>query len=203
LGLFRIIEPVSGSILIDNIDIKKIGLHDLRSRITIIPQDPVLFAGSLRQNFDPFSVCSDADLWKAIEKASLKTFVNSLSAGLDHNVLQNGENFSVGQRQLICLARALIRKTAILILDEGLLLINLATAAIDVETDFAIQKTIRTEMKNCTILTIAHRINTVMDSDRILVIDAGKVAEFDCPEILLKKKNSIFYSLANEAGMLK
>lgn len=193
LALFRIIEADSGSIIIDGVDIQKIGLTDLRSRITIIPQDPVLFAGTVRDNLDPFSVCSDQELWSVIEKSSLKPFIAKFSDGLDHEILQGGENFSVGQRQLICLARALIRKSSVLVLDE-------ATAAIDVETDHMIQRTIRKEMKDCTILTIAHRINTVMDSDRILVMDQGCVAEFDSPAVLLSQKSSIFYSLAKEAG---
>jgi ABC-type multidrug transport system fused ATPase/permease subunit len=195
LSLFRIIEPAQGTIFIDGMDIAKMGLFHLRSALSIIPQDPILFNGTVRQNLDPFHKCSDAEIWQALEKVNLKGYIASFSEGLDHVVLQNGDNFSVGQRQLICLARALVRRTRILILDE-------ATAAIDVETDAVIQKTIRNDMKDCTVLTIAHRINTVMDSDRILVLDRGSVVEFDTPKALLSSKG-VFYSLAKEAGQTK
>ncbi|KAJ3054695.1 hypothetical protein HK097_001102 [Rhizophlyctis rosea] len=193
LSLFRLIEASNGKIYIDGQDISIVGLYDLRSKLTIIPQDPVLFAGTIRENLDPFNVHDDASVWRALESASLKTHVGKLEKKLGAPVLQGGENFSVGQRQLICLARALLRKTKILVLDE-------ATAAIDVETDNIIQRTIRQEFKDCTILTIAHRINTVMDNDRILVLERGQIAEFDSPANLLKNKKSMFYSLAKEAG---
>ncbi|KAF9142605.1 hypothetical protein BGX30_002584 [Mortierella sp. GBA39] len=188
------VEESGGSIEIDGIDISTIGLHDLRHRIAIIPQDPTLFAGTLRENLDPFSEQNDADLWTALERAHLKPHISSLSGGLSHEVSQGGENFSVGQRSLICLARALLRKTKILILDE-------ATAAVDVETDELIQKTIRKEFKDRTILTIAHRIKTVMDSDKILVLDQGRMKEFAAPgELLERRKESLFYQLAEQAG---
>ncbi|KAK6098443.1 hypothetical protein MT418_002471 [Batrachochytrium dendrobatidis] len=196
LSLFRLIEASEGSIIIDGLDISTLGLACLRSRLTIIPQDPVLFAESVRYNLDPFSTRTDAELWTSLECANLKEHITSLEGGLDFKIQQEGENFSVGQRQLICLARALLRKTSVLILDE-------ATAAIDVETDHLIQDTIRREFKECTVLTIAHRINTVMDSDRILVLDNGHVAEFDSPKVLLKNTKSMFYSLAQEAGQTK
>nr|CAD7452939.1 unnamed protein product [Timema tahoe] len=186
LALFRIIEPAGGSILIDDVDISQLGLHALRSRITIIPQDPVLFSGSLRQNLDPFDTISDEVLWKALEHAHLKTFVKGLPAGLSHEVSEGGENLSVGQRQLICLARALLRKTKVLILDE-------ATAAVDLETDDLIQETIRREFNDCTILTIAHRLNTILDSNRVIVLDQGLVIEFDTPEALLQNNTSVFH----------
>jgi ABC-type multidrug transport system fused ATPase/permease subunit len=187
------VEDDGGSIEIDGIDISTIGLHDLRRRIAIIPQDPTLFAGTVRENLDPFDEQTDADLWTALERAHLKTHIASLSGGLTHEVSQGGENFSVGQRSLICLARALLRKTKILILDE-------ATAAVDMETDELIQKTIREEFADRTILTIAHRIKTVMDSDKILVLDHGRVKEFAAPRELLREKTSLFYQLAEQAG---
>ena len=195
MALFRIVEAAQGSILIDDLDIRFLGLQDLRARLTIIPQDPVLFAGTIRENLDPFSMVSDEALWYALDNASLKSYILRQPEKLDYNVLQNGENFSVGQRQLICLARALVRKTNILVLDE-------ATAAIDVETDSIIQKTIRREFKDATILTIAHRINTVIDYDRILVLEQGSIVEYDSPQVLLSRKDSKFYSLAHEAGIV-
>ncbi|CAH1406918.1 unnamed protein product [Nezara viridula] len=194
LGLFRIIESAGGKILIDGVDVSTLGLHALRSRLTIIPQDPVLFSGSLRMNLDPFGSYNDEQVWRALELSHLKAFVKELPAGLQHEVSEGGENLSVGQRQLICLARALLRKTKILILDE-------ATAAVDLETDDFIQRTIRSEFADCTVLTIAHRLNTIMDSDRVLVLDQGKVLEFDSPKVLLKNRSSLFYSMAQDAGL--
>jgi len=194
LSLFRIIEAVEGAIIIDGVNISTIGLEDLRSCLTIIPQDPVLFSGTLRENLDPFGNYSDEQIWRALECANLSDSVKALEKKLDHIVAQGGENFSVGQRQLICLGRALLRKTKILILDE-------ATASIDFETDSIIQRTIREEFKDCTIITIAHRINTILDNDRILVLDKGTVAEFDTPQNLLEDTNSIFYSMTKKAGL--
>ncbi|KAF8932955.1 Multidrug resistance-associated protein 1 [Dissophora ornata] len=182
-----------GSIEIDGVDISALGLKTLRQHLSIIPQDPTLFAGTVRENLDPFHELEDAKLWKALERAHLKDHVSTLAGGLSFQVAQNGENFSVGQRSLICLARTLLRKTKILILDE-------ATAAVDVETDELIQKTIRKEFKDRTILTIAHRIKTVMDSDKILVLEKGQVQEYGAPSDLLRRKESLFYKLAEQAG---
>ncbi|KAF9967814.1 Multidrug resistance-associated protein 1, partial [Actinomortierella ambigua] len=138
----------------------------------------------------------DADLWQALERAHLKEHVSTLQGGLSFEVAQNGENFSVGQRSLICLARALLRETSILVLDE-------ATSSVDMETDELIQRTIRTEFKDRTILTIAHRIKTVMDYDKILVLEKGQLVEFEPPSVLLQRKDSLFYGLAEQAGEIK
>ncbi|KFO89418.1 Canalicular multispecific organic anion transporter 2, partial [Buceros rhinoceros silvestris] len=193
LCLFRILEAAKGEIKIDGVKISEIGLHDLRSRLTIIPQDPVLFSGTLRMNLDPLNKYSDEEIWKALELSHLKRFVSSQPSMLDYECSEGGENLSVGQRQLICLARALLRKTRILILDE-------ATAAIDLETDDLIQMTIRTQFEDCTVLTIAHRLNTIMDYTRVLVLDNGTIAEFDTPASLIASKG-IFYSMAKDAGL--
>ncbi len=195
LALFRIIEAAGGRILIDGVDIASLGLHQLRSRLTIIPQDPVLFTGSLRFNLDPTGENNDDAMWKVLEHAYLRDYVTSLPGGLDHEVSEGGHNFSFGQRQLICLARALLRKTKILVLDE-------ATAAVDLETDDIIQATIRREFSDCTILTIAHRLNTIMDSDRIAVFKKGKLEEIDPPDVLIQDPSSAFAEMARNAGLL-
>uniref|UniRef100_A0A8C6A6W9 Multidrug resistance-associated protein 1 n=1 Tax=Marmota marmota marmota TaxID=9994 RepID=A0A8C6A6W9_MARMA len=194
LGLFRINESAEGEIIIDGVNIAKIGLHNLRFKITIIPQDPVLFSGSLRMNLDPFSQYSDEEVWTALELAHLKSFVSGLPDKLDHECSEGGENLSVGQRQLVCLARALLRKTKILVLDE-------ATAAVDLETDDLIQSTIRTQFDNCTVLTIAHRLNTIMDYTRVIVLDRGEVRECGTPSDLLQQRG-LFYSMARDAGLV-
>ncbi|UMM38706.1 hypothetical protein L5515_016086 [Caenorhabditis briggsae] len=195
LALFRIIEADGGCIEIDGVNIADLQLEQLRSRLTIVPQDPVLFSGTLRMNLDPFDAFNDDQIWEALRNAHLESFVNSLQHGLSHKISEGGENLSVGQRQLICLARALLRKTKVLVLDE-------AAAAVDVETDSLLQKTIREQFKECTVLTIAHRLNTVMDSDRLLVLDKGRVAEFDTPKRLLANPDGIFYSMAKDANVL-
>ena len=195
MALFRLVEPADGYIFIDNKDTSKLGLHDLRTKITIIPQEPVLFSGTLRINLDPFEVYNDDQVWKALEKSHLKEFVSGLAEGLEHPITEGGDNLSVGQRQLICLARALLKKTKILVLDE-------ATAAVDLETDDLIQETIRSEFKDGTVLTIAHRLNTIMDYDRIMVLDSGEIAEFDSVDKLLQDNKTIFHSMVKKAGLL-
>ncbi|XP_029540811.1 ATP-binding cassette sub-family C member 3 isoform X1 [Oncorhynchus nerka] len=193
LCLFRLLEAAGGEITIDGVKISEIGLHDLRSKLTIIPQEPVLFSGSLRMNLDPFARYSDVEVWKALELSHLNKFVSNQPAKLELECSEGGENLSVGQRQLVCLARALLRKTRILILDE-------ATAAIDLETDDLIQSTIRTQFEDCTVFTIAHRLNTIMDYTRVLVLDKGQIAEFDTPTNLLFRRG-IFYGMAKDAGL--
>ncbi|KAK0424584.1 hypothetical protein QR680_008735 [Steinernema hermaphroditum] len=195
LALFRIVEADSGRILIDGRDISTLGLRELRSKLTIVPQDPVLFSGSFRMNLDPFGEFDDARLWEALRVASLRDFVESLPERLEHEVAEGGENLSVGQRQLVCLARAVLHRTRILVLDE-------AAAALDLETDALIQRTIREHFRQCTVLTIAHRLNTVVDNDRLLVLERGQVKEFDSPQNLLADRDSLFHSMAKEAGLV-
>lgn len=193
-ALFRL-SYLEGSIKIDMRDTQEIGLHDLRSKISIIPQEPVLFSGTLRYNLDPFDEFADEKLWDALEEVKLKELIKSMPAGLSTKISEGGSNFSVGQRQLVCLARAILRENKILLLDE-------ATANIDRETDALIQNTIREKFIDCTVLTIAHRLNTVMDSDLILVMDAGKCVEFAPPyELLIKQEEPrIFYNMLRETG---
>ncbi|XP_050545467.1 probable multidrug resistance-associated protein lethal(2)03659 isoform X2 [Daktulosphaira vitifoliae] len=191
-ALFRLAIN-EGYIIIDNIDIHSLGLHELRSKISIIPQEPVLFSGTMRKNLDPFDEFSDHALWEALEEVELKDPVEDLPGGLNAKMSEGGSNFSVGQRQLVCLARAIIRNNKILVLDE-------ATANVDPQTDALIQNTIRTKFSNCTVLTIAHRLNTVMDSDKILVMDAGNMVEFDYPHILLQNKHGFLFKMVEETG---
>jgi ATP-binding cassette subfamily C (CFTR/MRP) protein 1 len=195
LALFRIVEPSAGRILIDGVDIGQIGLVDLRSRLTIVPQDPVLFSGSLRMNLDPFSQHEDAIVWEALRLTHMDAFVSSLPDRLLHKVDEGGENLSVGQRQLVCLTRALLRKSKVLILDE-------AAASVDMETDQLIQRTIREQFAECTVLTIAHRLHSVLECNRLLVLDDGRVAEFDSPQTLLANPESLFHSMAADAGIV-
>lgn len=192
-ALFRLVTLERGRILIDDYDVSKFGLTDLRKVLGIIPQAPVLFSGSVRFNLDPFNEHNDADLWESLERAHLKDVIRRNPLGLDAEVSESGENFSVGQRQLLSLARALLRRSKILVLDE-------ATAAVDVRTDALIQKTIREEFKSCTMLIIAHRLNTIIDCDRILLLDAGQVLEYDTPEVLLTKEGSAFSRMVQSTG---
>ncbi|CAH1105167.1 unnamed protein product [Psylliodes chrysocephalus] len=190
-ALFRLTD-IDGSIVIDNVDTKNVKLEILRSNISIIPQEPVLFSGTLRKNLDPFDEHKDEVLWDALDEVELKHTVDELPAGLSSKMAEGGSNFSVGQRQLVCLARAIIRRNRILVLDE-------ATANVDPMTDAIIQNTIRDKFANCTVLTIAHRLHTVMDSDKVLVMDAGEAVEFDHPYSLLEKKG-VFHSLVKKTG---
>ncbi|KAE8148597.1 P-loop containing nucleoside triphosphate hydrolase protein [Aspergillus avenaceus] len=195
LALFRIIEPDGGNISIDDLNVSTIGLFDLRGRLAIIPQDPAMFEGTVRDNLDPRHVHADSELWGVLEHARLKEHVASMDGQLDARIQEGGSNLSQGQRQLVSLARALLTPSNILVLDE-------ATAAVDVETDALLQRTLRSSIfERRTIITIAHRINTIIDSDRIVVLDKGRVAEFDTPAELIKRGGK-FYELVKEAGLL-
>ncbi|KAH8238124.1 hypothetical protein KR032_006027, partial [Drosophila birchii] len=192
-ALFRL-SYNEGSILIDTRDTNDMGLHDLRSKISIIPQEPVLFSGTMRYNLDPFDEYSDDKLWRSLEEVKLKDVVAKMSTGLQTKITEGGTNFSVGQRQLVCLARAILRENRILVMDE-------ATANVDPQTDGLIQATIRKKFKECTVLTIAHRLHTIMDSDKVLVMDAGRVVEFGTPyELLTVAESKVFRRMAKETG---
>ncbi|KAI8903608.1 P-loop containing nucleoside triphosphate hydrolase protein [Gorgonomyces haynaldii] len=192
-ALFRIVELQSGSIVIDGRDIRKLGLNTLRSRMQIIPQEPVLFTGTIRNNLDVEGKFSDDDIWKVLEQIGLHEYVSSLNEKLDSPVSENGENLSVGQRQLICLGRAILQKPKILIMDE-------ATASVDGAADKMIQESIKTQFKHTTVLSIAHRLNTIADFDRVLVLQDGELAEYDAPHILLSNPKSLFSALADATG---
>ncbi|GAB2209738.1 hypothetical protein Droror1_Dr00026961 [Drosera rotundifolia] len=189
--LFRLVEPVEGKILIDCLDISTIGLHDLRSHLGIIPQDPTLFSGSIRYNLDPLCEHTDKELWEVLDNCQLGEAVRLKECGLESFVVQDGSNWSMGQRQLFCLGRALLKRRKILVLDE-------ATASIDNVTDAIIQRTIRREFADCTVITVAHRIPTIIDCTMVLAISDGKVVEFDQPMKLMNMGNSLFAQLVAE-----
>jgi len=189
--LFRLVDPAGGKILIDKLDICSIGLKDLRTKLSIIPQEPTLFRGTVRTNLDPLGLHSDQEIWEALEKCQLKTAISSTSALLDTVVSDDGDNWSAGQRQLFCLGRVLLRRNKILVLDE-------ATASIDSATDAILQKVIRQQFSSCTVITIAHRVPTVTDSDRVMVLSYGKLLEYETPAKLLEDKQSAFAKLVAE-----
>ncbi|XP_016014103.1 multidrug resistance-associated protein 4 [Rousettus aegyptiacus] len=191
-ALFRLSEP-KGKIWIDKILTTEIGLHDLRKKMSIIPQEPVLFTGTMRKNLDPFNEHTDEELWNALKEVQLKEAIEDLPGKMDTELAESGSNFSVGQRQLVCLARAILKKNQILIIDE-------ATANVDPRTDELIQKKIREKFAQCTVLTIAHRLNTVIDSDKIMVLDSGRLKEYDEPYVLLQNKDSLFYKMVQQLG---
>ncbi|XP_067396777.1 ATP-binding cassette sub-family C member 8 isoform X3 [Emydura macquarii macquarii] len=187
LAFFRMVDTFEGRIIIDGIDIAKLPLQTLRSRLSIILQDPILFSGTIRFNLDPEKKCTDSMLWEALEIAQLKHVVKALPGGLDAIVTEGGENFSLGQRQLFCLARAFVRKTSIFIMDE-------ATASIDMATENILQKVVMTAFADRTVVTIAHRVHTILNADLVIVMKRGVILEYDKPEILLEQEDSVFAS---------
>ncbi|RHY26384.1 hypothetical protein DYB32_007668, partial [Aphanomyces invadans] len=195
MALFRINELAGGTIKIDGVDISRVGVKTLRSSIAIIPQVPVLFKGTLRNYLDPFGEYSDGDLWGCLQKVRLADRIAGVDGKLDSPVEENGENFSVGERQMLCMARALLRQARIVVMDE-------ATAAIDHEMDQNLQRVIRTEFASSTVLTIAHRLDTVLDADRILVFDQGRLVQCDSPAVLVGAGAGIFFELCQEGGYL-
>ncbi|CAE7837175.1 ABCC9, partial [Symbiodinium sp. KB8] len=194
-ALFRLADVQEGTITIDGVDINQLHLRELRSRLAIIPQEPTLFSGTLLQNLDPFNQYSDQEIMNILDHVALGEAVRKAEGGLETHVSEGGENWSTGQRQLICMARALLRRCKIVVLDE-------ATAGCDVETDAILQvmPLFLVEFKDCTVLTIAHRLHTIIDSDRILVLERGRVAEFDSPSNLLNTPDSLFKRLLHESA---
>nr|KAJ3420365.1 hypothetical protein HK105_005756 [Polyrhizophydium stewartii] len=192
-ALFRIMEASKGSIAIDGIDVASLGLKTLRLRLQIIPQDPVLFKGTVRSNLDFATKYSDNDLWTALDVVGLKDFVGTLDGKLDAAIEENGANLSMGQRQLMCLCKAILAKPKVLIMDE-------ATASVDAEADRRIQESIETQFAATTVLSIAHRLNTIAAFDRVLVLDTGRIAEFDAPHVLLGRAGSVFGDMVDATG---
>eukprot|EP00526_Cylindrotheca_closterium_P003615 CAMPEP_0113627398 /NCGR_PEP_ID=MMETSP0017_2-20120614/14187_1 /TAXON_ID=2856 /ORGANISM="Cylindrotheca closterium" /LENGTH=1399 /DNA_ID=CAMNT_0000537647 /DNA_START=103 /DNA_END=4302 /DNA_ORIENTATION=+ /assembly_acc=CAM_ASM_000147 len=200
LSLLRLVEPnldelngdYKSPVSIDGVDILRIGLTDLRSKLGIIPQNPVLFSGTIKINMDPFDEYTTEEIWKALEQCGMRDSVEEMPGQLEADVAEGGQNLSNGMRQMLVLGRALLRQNKILFLDE-------ATASVDIETDREIQRTLREAFKGCTVLTIAHRINTIMDSDKILVLKDGRAVEFAAPDELLKDETSIFSEIVRHA----
>jgi ABC-type multidrug transport system fused ATPase/permease subunit len=203
LSFFRFVEATTGRILIDGLDISKMGLTDLRRKLTIIPQDPTILSGTLRSTLDVFEEYQDADIYEALRRVHLipsedqEVQEDSVNANvfrdLDAPVSEGGENFSTGEKQLLCMARAILKRSRVLVMDE-------ATASVDYATDELISKTIRHEFAESTILTIAHRLRTVIDYNRVMLLDEGRIVEFDSPAALLSNPNSKFYSLCRATG---
>ncbi|KAL0370935.1 UNVERIFIED_CONTAM: ABC transporter C family member 3 [Sesamum angustifolium] len=192
--LFRIVDPTGGQILIDNVDISTIGLHDLRSRLSIIPQDPTMFEGTIRSNMDPLEEYTDEQIWEALDKCHLGDEVRKKADKLESAVAENGENWSVGQRQLVCHGRVLLKKSKILVLDE-------ATSSVDTATDNLIQQALRLHFSDSTVITVAHRITSVLDSNMVLLLDQGLMKEYDNPKKLVEDKSSAFAKLVAEYSM--
>ena len=191
LSISRIVEIFEGQIQIDGVDIQKIPLNELRRRITVIPQDPTMFTGTLRFNLDPEEICTDEEIKYLLNKAQLDSILNQSDDGLLQKISENGANLSSGERQLICICRAILRKSKVVILDE-------ATANIDMVTEQKIQALITTQFEGSTMLTIAHRLNTIINSDKVLVLSFGKIKEYDSPQNLMQNPESEFSQLLKE-----
>ena len=196
LALCRIVEAASGQIFIDGVDISKISLQNLREKIAIIPQDPTLFEGTLRFNLDPENKSSDPELIELLKLASLENFIDRNHEGLYQQIEEKGQNLSSGEKQLICICRAILKNNRVVLMDE-------ATANIDIKTEETIQTLINEKFRDATVITIAHRLNTIINSDKVLVLDKGRVAEFDTPKILMEDSSSIFYSFIQKMNKLK
>jgi ABC-type multidrug transport system fused ATPase/permease subunit len=196
MALFRIIELSAGRILVDDVDIATIPVMQLRANLAIIPQDPVLFTGNIRFQLDPFQEYSDEQIWEVLQQVNLAEMVRSLPKGLDELVVENGENLSQGQKQLMCIARALLKNTKVLIVDEG-------TSAVDPHTDELIQQVLRQQVasRGTTVLAIAHRLQTIIDFDKILVLGQGKVLEYGSPSELSSDANSVFAQMLRESHL--
>lgn len=192
-ALFRLTQS-DGKICVDGVDINEIGLHDLRKRISYLPQEAVLFSGSVRFNLDPFNERTDDELWHALDQTEMRTVVSALPIGLNSKVLYGGSNFNADQRQLLSLTRAILQRNQIIILDE---------ANVNLETHNLIEKIVRRKFSNCTVITIAHRLSTVMAKDMVLVLDEGRIMEFGRPTELMKKPNGVFKRLFDQHGQSK
>ena len=193
LSIFRLIEPYTGTIFIDDIDIQKVGLSLLRQNLTYIPQDPILMEGSLKFNIDPFNLYENEKIIEILKRVGFD-YNERDDEILDRHIEVNGNNLSIGEKQLICIVRAILKKTKILIMDE-------ATANIDVKTEEKIQEILDNTFNDCTILTIALRIKTILNYDKILVLEKGKILEFDSPKNLLENKDSNFYKLFEKSSL--
>lgn len=191
-SLFRMPEH-DGKIFLGDVCLSELNLHEARGALTAIPQDPIFFTGTLRSNLDPFQEYDDQEIWAALEKAHVKPLLEKTPDKLNSHVTERGSNFSVGERQLLCLARALLQKKKVIVFDE-------ATANVDYDTEKLLQVTINEQLEDCTVLTIAHRMTNVMRYDKVLVLDKGCCKEFNKPGILVKQKDSIFAQLVSSAN---
>ena len=194
--LFRLYQIESGKIVIDGVDTSVLKLKSLRSKISIIPQSPTLFSGTFRSNLDPYQKFSDAELWAALQEMNMKNYASGLPYTLYTNVQEGGSNFSAGQRQLICLTRSLLSKSKILILDE-------VTSEVDLDTMDMIDLIVRSKFADCTVLTIIHRLGSVMNFDKVMIVADGRIKEFGDPKELLDNEDNIFYQMMAQEGLIK